>query len=75
MKRTSLLKIVNPILGVLLVNQIVTGLLHEFLSHEAYEILHGGSGLLFAVAAALHVIMNWNWVKANFLKQNAVPKS
>lgn len=75
MKRSSVLKIMNPILGVLLVNQIATGLLHESLSHEAYEILHGGSGLLFAVAAALHVIMNWNWVKANFLKRNAGLKS
>jgi hypothetical protein len=71
MKRTSLLKILNPILAVLLVNQVITGLLHGYLSGEAYEILHGGGGLVFAVTALLHVIMNWNWVKANFLKSNA----
>ena len=71
MKRNSLLKILNPILAVLLVNQIITGLLHGYLSEEAYEILHGGSGLVFAVAALLHVIMNWNWVKSNFLKGRA----
>jgi hypothetical protein len=75
MQRTALLKILNPILGVLLVNQIVTGLLHEYLLDEVYEILHGGGGLLLAAATIVHVIMNWNWVKANFLKRNVVRKS
>jgi len=75
MQRTALLKILNPILGVLLVNQVVTGLLHEYLLDELYEILHGGGGLLLAMATIVHVIMNWNWVKTNFLKRNAVRKS
>lgn len=70
MRRTSFLKILNPILGVLLVNQIVTGLLHEYMPDEAYEILHGGAGFAFAAAAVLHLIMNWNWVTANFLRRN-----
>lgn len=71
MKRNALLKILNPILAVLFVNQVTTGALHGYLSEEAYEILHEGSGVVFAVAALLHVIMNWNWVKANFLKGKA----
>ena len=73
--RNSVLKVLNPILGVLLVNQVATGLLHGSLSHEAYEILHEGAGILLAAAAVLHVILNWNWVKANFLKRSAATKA
>lgn len=73
MKRSSILKILNPILGILFLNQILTGLFHDAISKEAYEFFHVGGGILFAVAAVLHVILNWNWVKANFYKKK--PKS
>ena len=67
--RTFVLKIVNPILGVLLLNQVLTGLLHDMLPHNAYEVLHEGGGIVFAIAALLHVVLNWNWIKANFLRK------
>ena len=70
MKRSSLLKILNPILALLFLNQILTGLLHDAIPKEAYEFLHEGGGICFAVAAVLHVILNWNWVKANFYRKN-----
>ncbi len=69
MTRTSVLKIVNPILEVLLLNQVMTGLLHDMLPHEAYEVLHEGGGIVFAIVALLHVILNWNWIKANFFRK------
>ena len=69
MMRTFVLKIVNPILGVLLLNQVLTGLLHDMLPHNAYEVLHEGGGIVFAIAALLHVVLNWNWIKANFLRK------
>jgi hypothetical protein len=69
MTRTSVLKIVNPILGVLLFNQVMTGLLHDMLPREAYEVLHEGGGIVFAIVALLHVILNWNWIKANFFRK------
>ncbi|MFC1453088.1 hypothetical protein ACFLSJ_07050 [Verrucomicrobiota bacterium] len=39
-KRTPL-KIVNPVLGVLLVNQAATGMLHDVLPHEVFCCLAG----------------------------------
>ena len=72
MTRTSVLKIVNPILGVLLLNQVITGLLHDVLPHEAFEVLHGGGGIVFAIVALLHVMLNWNWIKANFFRKRPV---
>ena len=77
MMRTFVLKIVNPILGVLLLNQVLTGLLHDMLPHNAYEVLHEGGGIVFAIAAlavaaekpATVSVLNWNWIKANFLRK------
>jgi len=66
MKPNSILKIVNAVLAILFVNMILTGFLHDALSHKAFEILHQGGGVLFTIVTALHVILNWNWIKANF---------
>lgn len=71
MKRNTILKVLNPVLGVLLVNQIATGFFREALSREAFELLHEGGGVLLAVAAALHLILNWNWVQASFFRKQA----
>jgi hypothetical protein len=71
MTRTTALKILNPILAVLALNQVATGLGREALSIDAFEVLHQGGGIVFAVAALLHVILNWYWVRANFLRKRA----
>ena len=67
--RNTMLKILNPILGVLLVSQVLTGALREAMSHEVFEILHQAAGFVFAGTVLLHVGLNWNWVKANFFKR------
>ena len=71
MKRHSTLKILNPILALLFLNQFISGLFHETLPHKAFKILHQGGGIILAAAALLHVILNWNWVKVNFLKKES----
>lgn len=70
MKRSNMLKVLNPILAVLFLNQILTGAFHGALPHEAFEILHEVSGFVLAGVVVLHVILNWNWVKANFFKSS-----
>jgi hypothetical protein len=75
MKRNTMLKIANPILGILVINQILTGIFGRSLSREAFEILHEDGGLLLAMVAALHLILNWNWVKANFFKRAPAAKA
>ena len=70
MKRVSILKILNPVLAILLLNQILTGILHGAIPKQAYEFFHEGGGILFAIGVVLHVILNWNWVKVNFLRRN-----
>ncbi|MBN2185772.1 MAG: hypothetical protein JW746_10660 [Candidatus Krumholzibacteriota bacterium] len=68
MKRTALLKVVNPVLGICLVNQLVTGFAHGKISHDTYELLHERGGILFALVALLHLILNWNWIRTNYFK-------
>ena len=69
-----ILKIINLVLGVLLINQVLVGLLHHMLPHRVFEVMHEGGGIVFAIVAVLHVILNWNWVKANFFRKPSTPK-
>jgi len=69
MKRTAILKVVNPILGLLVVSQLLSGLFGEALLHEVFEVIHQGGGILIAITASLHLLLNWNWVKANYFRK------
>jgi len=73
MKTNSLLKILNPILAVLVLNQVLTALLRDSLSLQAFAALHQGGGIILAVGSVLHLTLNWNWVRANFRKKKAAP--
>ena len=71
MKRNMMLKLLNPILAVLFVSQIMTGIFHGSLPHEVFEIMHEGGGMLLALAALLHVVLNWNWIRTTYLKRRS----
>ncbi|MBN2071304.1 MAG: hypothetical protein JW814_07605 [Candidatus Krumholzibacteriota bacterium] len=75
MKKTGVLKVVNLILGIFFVNQVVTGLIHARLSHNMYEILHEGGGIILALSGVLHLILNWNWINSNYLRKSAATKA
>jgi hypothetical protein len=66
MKRNTALKILNPILLVFFVNQAVTVLFREHLSFEAFKIFHKGGGSILICLIVVHLILNFNWVKANY---------
>ena len=70
MNKTKTLKILNPLLAVLVLNQPLSIYLYEATHHEAFEFLHVGGGVLLVIGAALHLILNWGWVKVNFLPKN-----
>ncbi len=67
MKRNDALKILNPILAVFFVNQAVTALLGARISYEAFEVFHKGGGRVLIALIIVHFILNFNWVKANYL--------
>jgi len=71
MKKMVVLKFLNPLLGLLALNQILTGLFADDLPSGVFAVLHEGGGFAFALAALLHVILNWSWVRATFRRNRA----
>ena len=69
MKKNTILKIINPIMGILLINQVLMALMHDILPHELFEVFHVGGGFILTVVAIVHIILNWNWVKSNFFRK------
>jgi hypothetical protein len=69
MKKNTAHKILNPILLALILNQIATGVFGRELSHEAFEFLHKGGGIVFACLAVVHLVLNFSWVKASYFSK------
>jgi len=63
MAKNATLKILNPILAVLIVSQVISGLFSTHLSPEAFEWLHRRGAIALTVGTVLHVVLNWDWVR------------
>ncbi len=68
MNKQKQLTIVNPLLGLALVIQAISGALHDVLPKLVFEVLHK-SGWALVVLAIYHVYLNWYWVKKNLLQR------
>ncbi len=75
MKRNTALKILNPVLGLLVLSQAASGLGHGALSHDVFEVVHEGGGVLLVLAAAAHLALNWNWVRASYSARTSAPQN
>ena len=69
MKKNVQLKILNALLALLLVSQALTGLFRDSIPDNVFEDIHVPGGLLIVSGVILHVILNWGWVRVNFLKK------
>jgi heme A synthase len=73
MKKNTILKIINPILFLLIISQAVTGLLHLKLSPETFETIHEGGGIVLVGLVIVHLILNFNWIRASYFhKQRTI---
>jgi protein-S-isoprenylcysteine O-methyltransferase Ste14 len=68
MNKNKVNKVLVPILVILVVNQMLSGMFGMSLSPGAFGLLHRGGAMALLVAAVLHLILNWAWIKANYLK-------
>lgn len=66
MKRNTALKILNPILAVFFINQALTVIFRDNISFENFGLFHKTGGAILLCLIAVHVILNFNWVKANY---------
>lgn len=77
MTKNAALKILNPILGLLILNQALTGIFADEITSRnprAFEILHEGGGYCLIGLVVLHLVLNWNWVKATYFRNSLAPK-
>ena len=68
MDKNILLKVVNPLLAILMLNQPFSGLLSSVTDWDIFESLHVGGGILLVLVAVVHLMLNWRWVAANFFR-------
>ncbi|MDD5327704.1 MAG: hypothetical protein PHY02_07820 [Phycisphaerae bacterium] len=66
MKRNNVLKILNPVLLVFFINQAITVLFRDDLSFKVFGIFHKAGGAILLSLIALHIILNFNWIKASY---------
>lgn len=69
MSKGQALKVINAVLGVLIVTQVSSGFLVDEIGETAFDVVHIGGGILLASCAVAHVWLNWGWVKANYFKR------
>jgi len=65
----KILKILNPLLFLLVVNQAVTGMLHDKMTPEVFDYVHFMSGILLSVLIVAHIVLNWGWIKQQYFKR------
>lgn len=69
MNKNAILKYLNPLLGILFLIQAGSGLILKLapnnLAHEVHELF----GPIFVIVVLLHLILNYSWVKATYLKK------
>jgi len=75
MKKANALKILNPVIGLLILNQLTTGILREHLPEETFEHLHIPGAILLIIGTIVHLALNWSWIKAMYFKKKAAPKA
>jgi len=66
-KKQKILKIVNPVLFLLVVYQGITGIFREQM-YSHFKAVHPVVGALLLLAAAVHLVLNWSWVKNQLFK-------
>jgi len=74
MDKQRILKIGNPLLALAFVFQAASGIALQCVSGDLNETIadaHGVCGYVLIALAALHVWLNWGWIKSNFLKRKA----
>lgn len=68
MSKNKILLITNPLMGLLVISQLVTGLNADRLG-KWFDTVHVIPGILLAVLVVVHVVLNWPWVRTSYFKR------
>lgn len=68
MDKKSLLKIVNPILLILMVNQLSTGFIPRLYGPGTFRHLHKQMAVILSIVLVAHLTLNLAWIKSSYSK-------
>ena len=69
MKKSAVLKILNLVIAALVITQVSSAILRDFLPRSVFEVVHEGGGFVLVAGIILHAILNWNWIATTYLKK------
>lgn len=73
MSRVKMLRIVNLLLALVFIGVAFGGLTRMFfedlIPYSTFRQIHPISGLIFVILVFAHIYLNFNWIKANYLKK------
>lgn len=69
MNRVKILKILNPLLGLVFLIQVFTIICLKFeIPINSILQLHEMNAYAFITIILLHIIFNWNWIQTHYFK-------
>ncbi len=70
MKKNKILRIVNLLLAIDLLIIITTAVFSEYIYPTGYyRTLHVLPGTIFVALIAVHIFLNWAWIKSNYINK------
>ena len=75
MSRNSILKILNPVIGIMMLSQILTGVFGRQIPRWAFVNFHKHAGVVLGIVIVFHIILNWNWIKASYFRKHSPSKA
>jgi hypothetical protein len=69
MSKIKTMKIVNLVLLILVINQLAGGEFYHKISPTLFKWGHKRAAILIAIFIFIHLLTNWKWIKANYLKR------
>lgn len=67
--KLTALKVINPLIGVLFIVQVGTGVFNDVIPYELFSNAHGLAGYLLSAGVVVHFILNWSWFATAFKKR------
>ena len=71
MDKKTLLKIVNPILLALIVNQLATGFKPRLYGLGTFKLMHQQMAVILSIVLVAHLALNLAWMKDTYWKARA----
>jgi len=71
MSKSGALKVVNAVLAILILTQAGSGFFAIEIGHEAFEVIHKGGAAVLLVCIAVHIGLNWGWVKTAYRRRHS----